>query len=213
MAHQHPGWDQTVLQVLVRGDFAMISAPPELCQTLEQHFAGRFAQELLDPHLWNAQFGPATARTDGPLYQGYIRSEYFIAHPSGHMRRFPQASIDDFRGLAARVGKADWEQSALDRADSDFFAYMLHDEPVAVAHYSVGAGNAASLGVLTDPRYRRSGYAIIALSSAIEDALHNGLLVLYQSLKSNQASLALAQALGTIHYGWTINVRLSYSAS
>jgi RimJ/RimL family protein N-acetyltransferase len=195
---------------LVRGEFAVLSAPATLAPALQEQMRNHSPQELLDPEAMLSALDLPEAKYEGPLYQGFLTPEYFTPRPSNHVRKIPHRELGQLRELAARVGSADWEQSALERATSDFFAYVVNDNPVAVGHYSVvGQGNAATLGILTDPRHRRAGYAHVTLSAVIEEAFSHKLLVLYQSLKSNQASLALAQALGTIHYGWTLKVRLA----
>ena len=103
---------------------------------------------------------------------------------------------------------ADVVQSGVARAESPLFAAVDDSGILAVAHYSMWAVDAASIGVLTHPAHRGRGWGKVSVSAAIRHALAGGHFILYRTLLANRASVALAASLGCRDYGRFLAVHL-----
>lgn len=172
----------------------------------------------------------------GPMYQGYAELADFKpspafdvrilrpedAEPIRHLARAcdaekPASSLTPIRRdvmdrFAAASTHTEREHSGVDRAESALFASFEDKELAAVAHYSMWASDAASVGVLTHPSHRGRGHGKRVVSAAMTEAFERGHLVLYQTMVSNHASVALASSLGCRDYATTLAVHLSEPA-
>jgi RimJ/RimL family protein N-acetyltransferase len=122
---------------------------------------------------------------------------------------------DGLASLASlrEIAPAEWEEAGIG-PDSRVFGLRVEDRIVAVAGYERWSGQVAQLQVFCDPAYRRRGLAAEPLKAAISEALADNLLPQYRARDGNAASLALANRVGFVEYGWmaTVLVRLPNNA-
>src|SRR5690606_23268507 len=93
-------------------------------------------------------------------------------------------------------------------ADSPLFAVRADSRILAIANHQMWGVEAASIGVLTHPAYRRSGHGKSVTTAAMSAAFAHGHLVLYRTLLANRASIALAESLGCRDYARFLAVHL-----
>ncbi len=170
----------------------------------------------------------------GPLYEGYAEADDFRPATSGATVTLDRSQIGDVQAFTAacdRAGSgvtpiwreilyrfisasnpADVEQSGLARADSPLFAVVDDAGILAVAHYSMWAADAASIGVLTHPAHRRRGFGKASVTAAMRYVFAHGHFALYPTLLANRASIALAASLGCHDYGRFLAVHLQNAA-
>lgn len=179
--------------------------------------------------------GAPVSHCVGPLYEGYVEADRFRPAPSRAVVTLDPSHVEEFRASTTRAcedgraegtsvwrealhrfmsasDRADVEVSGLARADSPFFAVVDESVIFALAHYSMWAADAASIGVLTHPAYRRRGHGKAAVSAAMSDAFARGHFVLFRTLVANHASVALATSLGCREYGRSLAIHLHKAA-
>lgn len=119
------------------------------------------------------------------------------------------ASLGSLRDLSP----AEWEEAGFG-PDSRVFGLRIEERIVAVAGYERWSGHIAQLHVFCHPAYRRRGLAAEPLKVAISEALADNLLPQYRARDGNVASIALANRVGFVEYGWmaTLRVRLPNNA-
>jgi RimJ/RimL family protein N-acetyltransferase len=144
--------------------------------------------------------------TVGPAYQGYAEKEDFLPQISKLVRKLHGEEQEVLQALKGACEAIAWEHSGIDETDSALFGYFAGEELAAVAHYSMWADDAASIGVLTHPAYRGRGYGKAVVSAAMADAFEHGHLVIYQTLSANHPSVRLATVLGCRDYARTMAV-------
>jgi hypothetical protein len=192
------------------------------------------ASELLDPARVALLIDGPISHCVGPLYEGYAEADGFRPSPSSNLvtldasyvkdvQAFTEACEDSgrdvtpvWRDVLQRFFSAsdptEVEHSGLLRADSPLFAVITDSRILALAHYSMWAADAASIGVLPHPAYRRRGHGKAVVSAAMSAAFAQGHLVLYRTLLTNRASVALAESLGCSDYGRFLAIHLQKAA-
>jgi RimJ/RimL family protein N-acetyltransferase len=185
---------------------------------------------LLDPvHIGAVIDGPIS-HCVGPLYEGYAEADSFRPARSDAILTLDRSHVPEVQAFTAACEKsgsdvtpiwrevlhrfvsasdpADVEHSGLTRADSPLFAVVDDSAILALAHYSMWAADAASIGVLTHPAHRGRGYGKASVTTAMLDAFAHGHFVLYRTMLTNRPSVALAMSLGCRDYGRFLGVHV-----
>lgn len=113
------------------------------------------------------------------------------------------------RRLLARVSADDAREPGLADVRSAVFAIANDGDLVAGSGYALWPGGLAHLCVLTDPAWRRLGYARRVAAAAISNATEAGLMSQWRA--STGASQLLAQSLGLSRVGAQVSVHLNVS--
>lgn len=206
--HARP-WEDSFAFVFIRGVTGVISVEPTLVAAIQDRTRQKEPHLLLSEKALCEIFVRPLHHTVGPAYQGYAEREEFRPAPSLLTRTLETSEREILRQLQDAADPAEWEQSGIERADSELFGLFLgRKDLVAVAHYSLWAEDAASIGVLTHPAHRGRAYGKAVVSAAMQDAFDRGYWVLYQTIVANQPSVAVAEALGCRAYAYTMGVHL-----
>ena len=97
--------------------------------------------------------------------------------------------------MAERGGLFAFESSALEKGP--YFGVRRAERLVAMAGTHLRLDWLAEIGnVVTDPGYRRQGFAMMAVGATVKALLGEGLMALLQVFKSNAGAVALYQKLG-----------------
>lgn len=220
-----------LILTLVRNDVAIVAAARSQVDGIRARVDRLQPDSLLASEHYPSLVDQPISRYVGPFYEGYVDDQSFCPARDADVVRLDRASIASVRALeqASDSGittmwhdvfdrfvracePADVEQSGIAAADSPLFAFVEHESIVALAHYSMWASNAASIGVVTHPNFRRQGHGTKVVSAAIADALSQKHLILYRTLLANRASVALATSLGCHDYGRFFAVHLKTAA-
>jgi RimJ/RimL family protein N-acetyltransferase len=223
-----------LVYVLVRDDAAVVSVPRSLVQSTRDRVRHVAPSDLLDPARIHHVVDQPISHCVGPLYEGYADAEGFVAKPSRAVITLDRSHLqavqaftaacervdsevtsvwrDVLRRFVTASSPTDFEHSGLARGDSPLFARVDESGVLALAHYSMWAVDAASIGVLTHPEHRRRGHGKAVVGAAMSDAFSQGFLVLYRTLLANRASVALAESLGCRDYARFLAVHLRRGA-
>jgi GNAT superfamily N-acetyltransferase len=104
------------------------------------------------------------------------------------------------------VPAADAVESGLGDVTSSVFAVVQDNSVIAACGYRHWPGELAHLSVLTDPRWRREGFARRVAAAAISAAAAEGLLPQWRARPVE--SQRLARSLGLVQLGAQISLRL-----
>ena len=202
-------WEDSFAYLFVRGNTCVLSVGASFVDVTRERILNFGAPDafLLEPTL-HGVFNRPIHHTVGPAYQGYAEKEHFLPRESGAVRQLEAGEHHLLDRLKSGCEPIAWDHSGIDRTDSPVFGYFIAGDVGALAHYSMWADRVASIGVLTHPVHRGHGYGKFVVSAAIAHAFERGHLVLYQTLISNTASVALATALGCRDYARTVAVHL-----
>ena len=154
-------------------------------------------------------FGNAVDRVIGPAYQGYIDAADFqpVTSLAGLLSAIDEPALGE---LAAACDEQEWGYSDIPIAHHPIFGIYRDGLLVAASTYRVETSGVALPGIITPPRYRGQGYGKTVLSAATEHGLGEGLLMLYHTLTTNKAAIAVAESLGYKHYATHLAVRLHW---
>lgn len=189
-----------------RGASTIISVPPGWVEKIEMHVRRR-SQDTLTDRDFIALFGEGVEKVIGPAYQGYLQEADF--RPVASSARLLSAADDTaLQELAAACDAGEWDHSGIQVGQHPNFGVFSGDCLVATANYVVQKDTAAWPGIITHPGYRGRGCGKAVLSAAVEHGLSKGLLLLYQTLAANGASIAVAENLGYRQYAAHLAVRL-----
>ncbi len=192
----------------VRGESAVVSAPPERVAPLREALARDGAGALLERPRVAARLGVGDGALVGPSYQGWLDPARFRAEATPCARRLGAADRAALAALRSACGEEDWAHFGLDEAAPALFGVFVGPGLAAVAGLRERGRGACDPCVLAHPARRGRGLAGRALSAAVAHALALDALVLYQTLLSNAAALALARRLGFEPYATLLAARL-----
>ena len=143
----------------------------------------------------------ATLDVRGPAYLGVWSGAPRLAVGVAQRIVSPMpTAVAELRDIAP----AEWHEAGFG-PESIVFGAEVEGGLVAVAGYERW-DVIAHLQVFSHPRFRRRGFAAAVLTAAIRHAVGAGLLPQYRARDGNQASRALADALGFEEYGWMATI-------
>jgi predicted GNAT family acetyltransferase len=98
--------------------------------------------------------------------------------------------------------------SAIQLDHVPIFAVERAGELLAAASAPDDGSGVASVGVITHPAWRGRGYGAAVVSALTADRLAAGVILHYQTLRANTASVAIASALGYHDLATALGIRL-----
>ena len=197
----------------VRGDSAVVSAPPEWVARLEEKCGSTAAEELLSPASASRWLGPAAGQIVGPSFQGWLSAESFRPIASDGVRRLADSEAECVRAFQASCSHEEWEQGGINPVRADVWASFEEAQVVALGQLRSRPGNAVDPSIITHPEHRGHGHGLRLVSALVERGLAAERLILYQALMSNAPSISLARHLGFYHYATLLAVRLAPDAA
>jgi GNAT superfamily N-acetyltransferase len=189
-----------------RGATCVVSAPPERLAELRERLAARSVAELGQRDAVSALF-PGAAAVVGPAFHASVAPDCFVPHPDPEVRALGADDVAREEALRAACPAESWQDGGPATPDAPRWGCFREARLVALAHQRAWPGDACDVGVITHPRWRGRGCGTGAASAAVEAALAEGRLVLYQTLVANTAAVSLAQALGFDPYATHLAVR------
>lgn len=175
---------------------------PELSEYLLSgaYLSGEFAEHLFD----NVDV------VVGPCYQGC-----YSKHPdveSGNIaeqiKLLDPCDLGALDGLRQQVEPVAWDHSAI-AADKITFGYFESGQIVAAACLDMWSEAVANIGLVTHPSHRGKGYSKRLCVAATRHGIDQGYLMLYQTLLSNRAAVAVARDTGYLEYARHLAVRFA----
>ena len=206
--HARP-WADNFAYVFVRGSACVLSVGAAFVHATHERVSKRDPDSFLRDADLREAFELPIHHTVGPAYQGYAEKEDFLPQTSDCIRKLRDEERKVLLSLKNACEPIAWEHSGIDAADSGLFGCFVGGDLAAVAHYSLWADDAASIGVLSHPAHRSRGYGKAVVSAAMADAFEQGHLVIYQTLSANHPSVRLATALGCRDYARTMAVHFT----
>lgn len=190
-------------------DTTIISTPPEWVLATQADVAGQAPATLRDPTFWRAVLGASIERIVGPSYQGYVDAATFRpALFALHVRRVEPADLPALERLVAACPPQEWADSAIRLDHTPIFALERSGELLAAASAPGDGPEVASVGVITHPAWRGRGYGAAVVSALTADRLAEGIILHYQTLRANFASVAVARSLGYQDLATALGIRL-----
>lgn len=182
----------------------IVSAPPDWCGVLERAFGNSTVASVLSPDGFRAVFGDAFDRSVGPTWLGWLPPDEF--RPA-HDEAVRPASPAELQALREASPPEAWEDA--DLHEEGAFGYFepgeFEEGEIQAAASMTSWGDAVvGPGVLS----RRPGCGKAVVSAVCADALENGKLVIYQTLRENERAVGIARRLGFSFYASHIAVRL-----
>ncbi|MBF6600821.1 MAG: GNAT family N-acetyltransferase [Dehalococcoidia bacterium] len=192
-----------------RHGYSCIVSPPAAYRApLAEALRGRSPDEAFDVAVLTAPLGDAAGAAIGPAWIGVADAQDATLHVPAHVRLLDARDRPALEALAAAVGPLDWEHGAIELDRAPIFGVFEEGALVAAASYEAWGDGVRAVGFVTDPRWRRRGRGAAAATAATAQGLADGAVMLWQTLETNAASLAVARRLGFQPYARTIAVRL-----
>ncbi len=190
------------------GSARILSAPPNLVDTLRSAVEAHGADLPFEGTDLIETLGAAVVKVVGPAYQGFLHESEFRASPSA-ARLLTSSDASALVDLSTDCSEEEWEHSDIGDLNCPTFGLYAEGRLAAAANYRMESIDACAPGVITHPAFRGHGYGRAVLSAATADALDKGYLVLYQTLLTNLPAITIAEHLGFRQYGESLAVRLS----
>ncbi len=197
--------------IFVRERCIILSVPPESVNEIVQKVGkvGINWESALHLEIPQKLFGRRIVKHIGPVFQGYYDRSNLPVAPSEQIRQIQHGQ--DLVALHKLSDSGDpngWRDSGLEATQHQAYGYWHQGTLVAAANYKLMLGQAGFIGVFTHPGYRGQGFGQAVVKAVVAKLLSKDLLVLYQTLMSNQSSIGLAQQVGIREYAQNIAVRL-----
>jgi GNAT superfamily N-acetyltransferase len=188
-----PGWGgYTVpLMALTTRAGGVVSSRPDLADAVREELADAAPdQPLGEPHFERLR---RVARRAVP----------YVYSLSGYALYADHASFRPIHVIAEHLSRADRRgQDLRRRFDGEVFVVSgTRGEIAAWSAIKLKSSDVWEIAVVTEPAYRRRGYAKQVVSAATQYILDNGRLALYVHDRTNHASARVCRSLGYVEYG------------
>jgi GNAT superfamily N-acetyltransferase len=205
------------LFLLARAGALLVRGAPDATRLLLAVLGGDVS--LPSAALIRATLGTKVDRVVGPALLGYRDAAPELPPGPGALRCVAAADRPALSRLREAVTSEEWEHSGLGRGgpesglgrggpESVVFGAFEGGRLLAAASFERLLGVAAHLGVLTHPAARGRGAGRRVVACAARAASGHGLLLQYQTLEANRASLRIAETLGFECYARSLAVRI-----
>lgn len=214
------------IYVWLMDELAIVSVPPEWVSVARSAVTGQASWTLGNPDFWQTVVGGAGARIErfvGPSYQGYADAAAFRPAPPGtaapqpfHVRvldPLQPADVSALAALAAVCSPEEWRHSAIQPQHTPIVVAEHAGALLAAASAPDDGPGVASVGVITHPAWRGRGYGQAVVSALTANRLATGLVLHYQTLRFNVASVGVARALGYHDLATALAIRLQREAA
>lgn len=212
---QHPGirvvpharpWEDSFAYVFLHDQTCVISVRATLVESVRRKTTDLPVDAALTCTGIHRIFDQPINRIIGPAFQAYVEVDDFCPYPSPQVRTLLDEDEEWLQCLTQACDPKEWEHSGIKETSSPLFGYFIDNQLVATSHYSMWAAYAASIGIITHPAHRDHGYGRATVSAAMQHALDQGHMVIYQTLLANTPSVALAKHLGCKLYAHTVAI-------
>jgi GNAT superfamily N-acetyltransferase len=193
----------------VHDQSCIVSAPQAWCDRLASALAAASIDAVLSPDGFGAVFEDAFDRTIGPSYLGSLEQGDFRPSPADPVRALAAGDADAVDALRAACPAEDWDAGDLKLDAPGAFAWVEDRALLAAASLTEWQPGVVGPGVLARPEARGRGAGRAVVSAAVEHALADGSLVIYQTLMQNTPAVGIARRLGFTHYASNLAVRLT----
>jgi GNAT superfamily N-acetyltransferase len=206
-----PGPAPPGVHMLAHSGTLVLAGAPHALDRLTPRLEG--TTSLPDAALLLEAYGDTLERVIGPTLLGYRKGAPEAPAGPPDVRLLESEDQAALRRLGDAVGDEDWQHAGL-RTDggAPMFGVFADDRLLAAASFEVLLDSVASLGVATHPAERGRGLARRVVAAAAGAAAEAGMLLQYQTLESNLASLRLATRLGFGVYGRSLAFRVADGA-
>jgi GNAT superfamily N-acetyltransferase len=187
----------------------LISVPPTLLMKIQERAGSLTAPDLNDTGrvLMHLDDG-CIERVIGPAAIAYADRATFQPISEGVARLLGPDDRQAVEQLQATCTAIEWEHGG-GESDDPQAGVFVDGTLASLASYRVWGDSLAHLSIVTNPHYRGRGFGTAAISTLAEYALQHGLLLQYQTLQSNTASLRIATTLGFVPWATTLALRLN----
>lgn len=197
--------------ILVAGGAPLVSLPTDTFERLREPARAWSVADVANVTTLARQLADLCPRPIekivGPAFIAYGSAESLHLQDAEHARPF--CSLPELHRLRDACPREEWEHGGSDPEKEPTFGVV---DPtgvlVALSGYEVWDGAIAHISIVTHPLHRGRGHGRAAVALAARHALAAGLVPQYRTLRSNTASLAIAQRLGFVEYGFSVSVRL-----
>jgi hypothetical protein len=198
------GWTG-IIELL--GD-VVIACPANLADSLRAALSGSSNEQILDPSYVTDLLRPKETLGPAKLFYGGLS----LKHPSLSRRVVGPVGADDPRVKEVMGDATEDERSESSVTRAIWGAYVaLADDgtPASVCAWRDWPHQVAHMGSLTAASLRGQGYGLVAAQAAFNAAVEIGRIPQWRALRSNHASVALAQRLGLRLVGQQLSVHLT----
>jgi GNAT superfamily N-acetyltransferase len=171
-------------------------------------FRERRADLSLDTGLWTKLFNLPANSIVGPAYVGYLEDGKLFPYKAISARLLTDHDQGALRRLSEKCPAIEWEHSGIELDRPPIFGSFTGGQIVSAASFEIWGGDIAHIGVISDPAYRGRGAGKAVVSAACAEAISEGLIPQYRTLKSNAPSLGIARALGFVEYATTLSIAI-----
>jgi len=194
--------------VFLHAQTCLVSTPAPLVAEIRRRAQRIPLETMLDEETLYGLFPERVARTVGPSYQGFTEAEGFRPYQGPTVRRVSPSERIQVRQFLSECAPQEREDSGLHEDAEPLFAGFDGTQLVALGGVLACAPYAANPGVIAHPLRRGRGFGKAVASAAMAYILTQGQVVLYQTLLSNRAAVAIAKALGCQSYARMVYIGL-----
>lgn len=197
-------------RIFVKDRTCIISVPEAQKEAVCRRIENIQPEKIFHRATLYSIFGPDIYFKVGRLFQGYAEVEDFTPYQlidnNTKIRLVTREDEETFYNLSSACDSLQWAHSGVKFLKPHLYGLFLDNQLAALSHYDMWTEYAASIGVITHPNFRNRGYGKAVVSAAIQDAIDNGHLAIYQTLLDNSHSVLLAKRLGFKEYAQTLKV-------
>jgi GNAT superfamily N-acetyltransferase len=201
------------LFLFLRQGVLVVSVPPHLLDALQPQAVAWSQADGLQEGSLRHLVGETVEQVIGPAFVGYTDRAVFQPRCAPGLRILGPQDGTTFTALQAACSTLKWEHGGSQLSAQPVVGADAGGHLVAVAGYTVWGDVIAHVAVITHPQHRGQGYGRAVVSRLTEEVLCQGLVPQYRTLEANQPSMAIAHALGFVHYATTVAVRLRLDAT
>lgn len=196
------------LFIFVRGDAALISAPPDEQGGWRERLGALPAAALLDADALARRLGLGRRQLIGPASLAYADAASLRPLPTPGARLLTTADEAAYEALRAACPPVEWEHGGSELALLPLAGQFARGELVALAGYELWGERIAHIAVITHPAQRGRGHGAAVVSLLAETVVARGMVAQYRTLSANAPSMKIAESLGFAPYAQTLAVRL-----
>lgn len=193
------------LCIVSNGAALVVSGPQDAAMTAAALTTD--PSRLPDPEALRSRLGRRALEIVGPARIAHRATPPGISSAPGEIRPLGPAERVATARLRDATPAREWQRAGLDVAKPCVGIFEA-DRLVAAAGFETLESVVANLAVLTHPAARRRGAGRRALAAAADLAHARGLLLQFEALETNAASLRIADSLGFEPWGRALVVRL-----
>ncbi len=194
------------------GASLVISAPDAVRDAVSAVVDGRAAGEAFDARLLADALGGRVERLVGPAWIGYADAGDARGGDGGAARLLGDADAGALLSLRDACDPTEWEHGGIDPAVAPIFGMYQGGALIAAASWKEHGERIRHVGFVTHPAHRGRGYGRVVAAAITAHGVGPGAIMQWQTLLSNEPSLAVGRALGYQHRFDSLALRLRADA-